>query len=516
MSKQMDELILHLPCGQKTLYKNLKNKPNIIECVECKSHDLIIDQVLNLPTNRLKIKQIEYELEMENFLRINHSFEEIKHDPKFYIEKNLKDVKNELDLRRNNLKDLIDMYYNELNKKIEDFMEKKADKIDQTMGNIDTNVNTNEINDQMDYQTKSTLVVNDLKNIKTKISTIKNLINNVKSQNVKFVPAKHLAINDLFGYLVLINENTSDIFNSNDIISDSVSATSEYKLKRIININQSINDIKLIEKHKILVASKDHTISIWDTNRNICLRKFKAHSDSVFCLCILNDEMFASGSLDNTIKIWNTNLDQNIRTLMGHKYFIYCLKSTKSGHLLSGSYDRMIKKWDYKSGECLVIYVGHENLVLCLDETLDEKVLSASIDKTIRLWDGNGNCLKVLNLHSEPVICFKILNDQLVASGSRDGKIKIWNINTEQIELNLEGHLNPVTSLKQIKTNELISGSDNECIKIWNLQNGNCIQTIMEKRARKLDGFYYIFHLESIGSMLISGHFDGTIKFWNA
>ncbi|RNA22745.1 serine threonine kinase [Brachionus plicatilis] len=483
MSNQMDDLILHLPCGQKTLYKNLKNKPNIVECVECKSHDIIIEQVLNLPINRLKIKQIEYELELEKFSKLNESLDQIKKEPKFYLETNLTNVKNELNVRRDHLKKLIDDYYYQLNRKIEDFMEKKAEKIDKTLCSIETNIETNEINDQMDYETKSTLVITHLKNVKSKSNAVKNVISYVKSQSVKFVPSKNLSINDLFGSLILINENASTNYASDP----SASNADEYNLKRVVNINQSINDFKLIEKNKFLIASKDHTISLWDTNKNVCLRKFKAHTDSVFCLCVLNDKMFASGSLDNSIKIWNIDLDLNLRTLMGHKFFIYCLKLTKSGHLLSGSFDKMIKKWDFSSGECVVIYIGHENLVLCLDETQDEKVLSASIDKTIRIWEANGNCLKVLSIHCEPVICFKILNNELVASGSRDGKIKIWNIETEDVSKVLEGHVNPVTSLKQLRNNQLISGSDDECIKVWDLQSGKCVQTIVEKRARVHD-----------------------------
>ena len=57
------------------------------------------------------------------------------------------------------------------------------------------------------------------------------------------------------------------------------------------------------------------TIIRWNSEGKIDL-VIKGHSDTVSCLCILNDQLI-SGSYDNTIKIWDVNGNCKI-TLEGH------------------------------------------------------------------------------------------------------------------------------------------------------------------------------------------------------
>lgn len=53
-------------------------------------------------------------------------------------------------------------------------------------------------------------------------------------------------------------------------------------------------------------GSDDKEIKLWDLNSGRCIRTFKEHKDSVYCVTFSPDgTMIASASDDSSIKIWN-------------------------------------------------------------------------------------------------------------------------------------------------------------------------------------------------------------------
>ena len=54
---------------------------------------------------------------------------------------------------------------------------------------------------------------------------------------------------------------------------------------------------------KIIVASEDESITVWDTEEGKFLRSLDSHSHSVTSVAY-NDGKIYSSSLDKTIKIW--------------------------------------------------------------------------------------------------------------------------------------------------------------------------------------------------------------------
>ena len=53
----MDQIIINLPCGFETTYGTLQTGEKKIRCMMCEDEDLIVESVLNLPANRLRLKQ---------------------------------------------------------------------------------------------------------------------------------------------------------------------------------------------------------------------------------------------------------------------------------------------------------------------------------------------------------------------------------------------------------------------------------------------------------------------------
>ena len=54
---------------------------------------------------------------------------------------------------------------------------------------------------------------------------------------------------------------------------------------------------------KIVSASHDHTLRVWDTIRG-CIGEVKGHTDAINSLILLNDGRIASGSDDETVIVW--------------------------------------------------------------------------------------------------------------------------------------------------------------------------------------------------------------------
>ena len=166
---------------------------------------------------------------------------------------------------------------------------------------------------------------------------------------------------------------------------------------------------------KIVSASRDMTIKIWDANTGSCLKTLTGHTDYVWSASYSPDgtKIVSAGSWDNTIKIWDANTGTCLQTLTGHTSFVnsasYSPDGTKivsaSGGLFSTSGGHTIKIWDANTGTCLRTLTGHTSDVYSASYSPDgTKIVSASADDNIKIWDANtGTCLQTLTGHTSDV-----------------------------------------------------------------------------------------------------------------
>lgn len=77
-------------------------------------------------------------------------------------------------------------------------------------------------------------------------------------------------------------------------------------------------------------------------------------------------DKFVSASWDQTIKIWDVTTGQCLQSLTGHTDYVWCLLTVSEDILVSGSEDQTIKIWDVKTGECLHSLTGHKDSVNCM------------------------------------------------------------------------------------------------------------------------------------------------------
>jgi len=224
-----------------------------------------------------------------------------------------------------------------------------------------------------------------------------------------------------------------------------------------------------------------------------------------------------SASWDNTIRIWDANTGQCIDTLIGHTSSVKSAVFSPDGKFIaSASWDNTIRIWDANTGDCVgKPLIEHTDNVNSVAFSPDGKILaSASDDKTIRIWDANTwKCTNTLIGHTSSVESVAFSPDgKFIASASWDNTIRIWNTNNgECIGKPLIGHKDLIHSVVFSPNGELIvSASNDETIRIWN------VKTRTSRKIKGLtEGGLLSASFSPDGKYVVSGSSDGYVYLWD-
>ena len=131
---------------------------------------------------------------------------------------------------------------------------------------------------------------------------------------------------------------------------------------------------------RLLSASGDHSLKVWDAATGQCLRTLSGHTAGVQgCAWSADGTRLLSASGDHSLKVWDAATGQCLRTLEGHSNAVAaCAWSADGTRLLSASEDHSLKVWDAATGQCLAtLYHAPEGESFALDEA-HNRVLAAS------------------------------------------------------------------------------------------------------------------------------------------
>ena len=124
---------------------------------------------------------------------------------------------------------------------------------------------------------------------------------------------------------------------------------------------------------RLISASADQTIRIWDLPTGQCLIVLEGHTGSVTSLCLrASDNLLLSGSIDKTVRMWDISTGQCLQTFDAHTDTVHTLAWHPWAPLfVSGGADRALRMWDATTGRLLRIMDGNESdaLALTLSET---------------------------------------------------------------------------------------------------------------------------------------------------
>ena len=289
-----------------------------------------------------------------------------------------------------------------------------------------------------------------------------NLLNQIKSNNIYLKNPNNYILDDLITRMLIIDLNQRiswkdyfyhpffEIKNQKKCLTiETIKENEKYNftIQPIFNFHfhsNTVNSISIFPSGKIISVSTDKSIKIYNENFIIEQNIENAHNDTIYYVCIKDENNFVTCSRDKNIKTWikNSNL------------FIV-------NKIILNAHNNNITK---------VIYYK-DNLISC------------SWDKKIKIWEENNinmnyECVTVL-LHSGKITSILLLEDlnYLISSGN-DG-VKFWNLNNFQNLIYIEqifcGCWN---ALCRIDKDRIIIGGNEDGMKIISIKEKKIIESL--------------------------------------
>merc|ERR550514_1254287 len=104
-----------------------------------------------------------------------------------------------------------------------------------------------------------------------------------------------------------------------------------------------------------------------DLSKLALVRTLRGHKNVVRCTAVFpGGRRIVSASWDKTLKVWDVATGKCVATLEGHSNDVNCVAISPDGRrIVSGSDDETLKVWDVATGECVATLEGHSNDVRC-------------------------------------------------------------------------------------------------------------------------------------------------------
>ena len=203
------------------------------------------------------------------------------------------------------------------------------------------------------------------------------------------------------------------------------------RLMTIVGHSDIINSCAISpDGTRIVSASSDRTLKIWDMADGKELLTLRGHIDSVeTCAFAPDGSHIVSGARDGEVKIWDAVSGQEVARLAGHKDapVASCTFAPSGKQVVSASWDHTLKVWEASTGEELYTIHGHDSPVFtCAFSPDGSRIVSGADDGSLKLWDThNGTELEPLAGHAKGVMaCAFSADGTWIVSASEDGTLR--------------------------------------------------------------------------------------------
>lgn len=235
---------------------------------------------------------------------------------------------------------------------------------------------------------------------------------------------------------------------------------------------------------RVLSASNDQTVRMWDVASGNCLATFTGHSAFVCSVAVSCDGgHVAAGAADGAIKVWNLTTGQLLAELSHGGMDAKVAWGPGVLQLASGGADGRVRLWRLPEAALTRTLNAHSKQILkivILDD--GDRVVTVSADRTARVCRvSTGECIRVFEGHTGEVNSVAVAGDKRhMISASEDCTLKIWDVDSGACLATLRGHCEVVWRVAVSPNGELIaSGAADNTVRLWDLKSHQCIQELV-------------------------------------
>ena len=326
-------------------------------------------------------------------------------------------------------------------------------------------------------------------------------------------------------------------------------------------INKLLDEIKIFGQIIINEESKKNyeLYNNFLINTKNIFHKLKYHTNSVYCLTVMNDGRLVSGSADCSIIIYNKISYNPDLIIKEHKGYICCIIQLRSGILASCSSDNTVKLFNINGikYEVLQTLNYHTNYVWKIIELKDKSLVTCSSDSSIIFYmkdslkytkdysiSTDSECYSIIQTKYNE-ICYSVLKNNKIcfynllykktinsiSNLSKYNGIRFWPIlmNKDLLIVPGENRIS-IVDLKEYKlvriiqvpgsswiygicllnNNMLLTSDNKEVIRQWKIEGDNLLLISKKEKAHKSQ----INVLLNLGDGHIASGSDCTIRIW--
>ncbi|KIE02136.1 P-loop NTPase, partial [Metarhizium majus ARSEF 297] len=265
---------------------------------------------------------------------------------------------------------------------------------------------------------------------------------------------------------------------------------------------------------RMVSASDDRTVRIWDTNTGECLQVIHNPVEVSSAMFSHDERLVVVACDDGIIRLWDVDTEECVQELRGHSGKVSsAIFSSDSKLVASASFDKTARIWDSLTGKCIMELSGHDQEVSSVSISRDStRVLTSSFDSSVRIWRTvDGKRIGELETDGCSYVCAISNDGSMAVAGLGSGRVEFWCLKSSKLKMNLREHIDRVWGATFSPDDSLIATcEESETVNIWSTATGEPIQILYghQRAARGVD-------FSPDPSMVASASRDHTVCLWS-
>ena len=230
-------------------------------------------------------------------------------------------------------------------------------------------------------------------------------------------------------------------------------------------------------------TSSTGSICVFDTDTMSPIQCLQPHSAAVTQVLVYKDRnKLMSASKDGTLCLWNGETGEILQKFEEqNNSSINCMAVNSSNDLLmTGAEDGEVAFWSIELGKKLRRFSEHTSGVLSvafITQSKDQFMLSMSQDGGLSIREFHSAKVVVsTQSHNDDLVCSGIApNSMFMVSGSRTGFGYVFSLPHGTLTTTLVGHRASLNSLRVFPdSSQCVTGSGDHTIRVWTTADGRC------------------------------------------